>query len=87
MKVGEHTIYWPTHLIHDRPSVFDLHGVVKLTMRNGKLLTISLGVNYNYEIILCSLLLVLQLVTGEHCKHSIFTEFYYCNDQISFEDI
>ena len=41
VMVGDHTIYWPAHTIHDRPSLFDHKGIVKFTMRKGAPVTVK----------------------------------------------
>jgi hypothetical protein len=73
--VGDHTIYWPAHLMHDRPSLFAHRGIVKFLLRKGTKLTITPATS-SLQIILCGLLLVLQLVSGEHLTSDLLTDYH-----------
>ena len=84
--VGDHTIYWPAHLMHDRPSLFSHRGLVKITLRSNKTLTITPAVS-SLQIILCGLLLVLQLVSGEHFTSDLLTDYHRCNDEFDLTSI
>ena len=81
--VGDHTIYWPAHLMHDRPSLFNHRGLVKFTLRSNNTLTITPATS-SLQIILCGLLLVLQLVSGEHFTSDLLTDYYRCNEEWDF---
>ena len=69
--------------INDGPSLFDSRGVVKFTMRNGAPVAIS-PKTLPLQIILCGLLLVLQLVSGEHFTSDLLTEYHRSNDDFDF---
>jgi hypothetical protein len=84
--VGDHTIYWPAHLMHDRPSLFNHRGLVKFTLRSNTTLTITPSTS-SLQIILCGLLLVLQLVSGEHFTSDLLTDYHRCNDEFDFASI
>ena len=86
VQIGDHTIYWPAHTIHDKPSLFDRRGVVKFTMRNGASVAIS-PKSLPLQIVLCGLLLVLQLVAGEKGTCDLLTKHHRCNESFDFTAI
>ena len=81
--VGDHTIYWPAHTIHDRPSLFEKKGLVKCTLRNGAPITVK-PATHGVQIILCGLLLVLQLVAGGDYQSDLLTEHHNCDLSVDF---
>ena len=53
-------------------------------MCDGTRLAVKPGRQLDYQILICGLMLVLQLVAGEDHKADIFSEYYHCKDTFHF---
>ena len=56
-------------------------------MGDGTQLVVKPGRKLDYQILICGLMLVLQLVAGEDHKADIFSEYYHCEDTFHFRFI
>ena len=56
-------------------------------MRDKTPLVVKLGRQLDYQILICGLMLVIQLVAGEDHKADIFSEYYQCEDTFHFHII